>query len=100
VIVTGRLLRLAIEVVLGEFAVEFGEPIGWVVEHAEQQVGFFGRQGHELYLARKAAFDAVGECEVGVSASSQEQIDEGAAVVPGYLYTGHSHVLEPSEGAS
>ena len=37
--------------------------------------------GHELYLARVAAFDAVGEREVGVAADSVEHVDQYAASV-------------------
>jgi hypothetical protein len=60
--------------------VELGERVGRVVEHAEQQGAFVGRQGHDAHLAFETAFDACGEVEVGCTTDSQEQIGQGAAI--------------------
>ena len=55
------------------------------VETANHQVNLFGRQGHEFRLARVDAFYPLGERKAGVSAYSQQHVDQGVTVGSGQV---------------
>ncbi len=78
-----------------EHPTEPDEAVGWVVEDvedAEQVVALDGRQDDFVDLTGVAAFDPMGEREVGVTADPVEHFDEGAAVLPGHLDANDLHL--------
>lgn len=77
--------------IVGQSIPQLDKPWRWVDQHTEKMVALGRRQLEVRVLAREAALDAMRECEVGIPADPEEQVDQRPTIVAGDLDVRHPH---------